>query len=107
MALNIKTLGVRALSSVFFVIILVSCIWYNYLSFLLLFFAVGLLALYEYYRLAEKLNARPPFVVFTTRLMATTFSFSSRSPPFTRVICGIHSVIQSVRRPAFLDCWEL
>ena len=31
---------------------------------------------------AEKLNARPPFVVLTTRLMATTFSFSSRSPAF-------------------------
>src|SRR5258708_30847650 len=29
---------------------------------------------------AEKLNARPPLVVFTTRLIATTFSFSSRSP---------------------------
>src|SRR5688572_31749448 len=32
---------------------------------------------------AEKLNERPPFVVFTTRLMATTLSFSSRSPALT------------------------
>ena len=29
---------------------------------------------------AEKLKARPPLVVFTTRLMDTTFSFSYRSP---------------------------
>src|SRR5687767_9894790 len=34
---------------------------------------------------AEKLNERPPFVVFTTRLMATTLSFNSRSPAFTLV----------------------
>src|SRR6188472_3073590 len=32
---------------------------------------------------AEKLKARPPFVVLTTRLMATTLSFNSRSPAFT------------------------
>ena len=34
---------------------------------------------------AEKLKVRPPLVVFTTRLIATTFSFSSRSPAFTRI----------------------
>src|SRR6186713_1127537 len=32
---------------------------------------------------AEKLNARPPLVVLTTRLIATTFSFNSRSPALT------------------------
>ena len=30
---------------------------------------------------AENENVRPPFVVFTTRFMATTFSFNSTSPP--------------------------
>jgi phosphatidate cytidylyltransferase len=59
MALNLKSLGTRALSAVFFVIMLVFAIWYSYLSFLLLFFAVSMLALYEYYRLSKKLNASP------------------------------------------------
>jgi phosphatidate cytidylyltransferase len=59
MALNLKTLGTRSLSAFFFVIILVSCIWYSYISFVLLFFCVSLVALQEYYRLAEKLDARP------------------------------------------------
>ncbi len=59
MALKLKSLGTRALSSVFFVIILVSCIWYSYLSLLCLFFMVSLIALHEYYRLAKKLNASP------------------------------------------------
>lgn len=59
MALNLKTLGTRSLSAVFFVIILVSCILYSYFSFLLLFFVVAMLALNEYYRLAQKLNASP------------------------------------------------
>lgn len=59
MALNLKTLGTRSLSAFFFVIILVSCICYSYISFVLLFFCVSLVALHEYYRLAEKLDARP------------------------------------------------
>lgn len=59
MALNLKTLGTRSLSAVFFVILLVGAIWYSYYSFFLLFFVIGLLALNEYYRLAEKLNAAP------------------------------------------------
>ncbi len=59
MALNLKTLATRSLSAVFFVIILVGCVWYSYLSFLTLFFAVALLALHEYYKLAEKLQAAP------------------------------------------------
>lgn len=59
MALNLKTLGTRSLSAVFFVILLVGAIWYSYYSFFLLFFIVGLIALNEYYRLAEKLNASP------------------------------------------------
>lgn len=59
MALNLKTLGTRSISAVFFVIILVSCIWYSYVTFLLLAFLVSLLALKEYYQLANKLNASP------------------------------------------------
>lgn len=63
MALNLKTLGTRALSALFFVIILIGCIYWSYLSFGVLFFAVALLALHEYYKLAEKLNAKPAKVL--------------------------------------------
>jgi phosphatidate cytidylyltransferase len=59
MALNLKTLGTRSLSAFFFVIILVACIWYSYMSLFLLFFLVSLLALHEYFKLAEKLGAKP------------------------------------------------
>jgi len=59
MGFNLKTFGTRAFSAVFFVIILVSCIYFSYLTFLLLFFIVALLALYEYYLIAKKLNAAP------------------------------------------------
>lgn len=59
MALNLKTLGTRSLSAFFFVIVLVSCIWFSYLSFFLLFFVVSGIALYEYFKLAGKLGATP------------------------------------------------
>lgn len=59
MALNLKTLGTRSISAVFFVIILIFCVWYSYFTFLLLFFLVAMLSLNEYYRLAQKLNTPP------------------------------------------------
>ena len=59
MALNLKTLATRSTSAVFFVIILVSCIYYSYLSLFFLFFVIAAIALHEYYVLAEKLNATP------------------------------------------------
>lgn len=59
MALNLKTFGTRALSAFFFVIILVAGIYFDYLSFLILFFIVAVIAQFEYYRLAQKLHAQP------------------------------------------------
>jgi phosphatidate cytidylyltransferase len=59
MALNLKTLGTRSLSAFFFVIILLGCIFFSYISFLLLFFIVSMIALHEYFKLAEKLGAKP------------------------------------------------
>lgn len=77
MALNLKTLGTRSISAVFFVIILISCIWYSYLTFLLLFFLVALLAVNEYYRLAEKLNAAPYKIVGSCFAVLLFFYFST------------------------------
>src|SRR5687767_6855251 len=59
MALNMKTLGTRALSALVFVIILLGCLLWNYWSFSIFFFCVAMFGLNEFYRLCEKLNARP------------------------------------------------
>lgn len=59
MALNFKTLGVRALSALFFVAALLTCLLWNYYSFCIFFFLVAMIGLNEFYRLAEKMNARP------------------------------------------------
>jgi phosphatidate cytidylyltransferase len=59
MALDLKTLRVRSLTAVFFVIILLSCIYYSYFSFLALFFFVAIWSLYEFYSLAEKMGNKP------------------------------------------------
>src|SRR5882762_11958834 len=54
---------------------------------------------------AEKLNARPPLVVFTTRLIATTFSFSSRSPALTlfKITCAIVIIYECYLQITFPD----
>src|SRR5688572_14042635 len=62
MALNLKTLGVRSLTASVFVVILLAGILFGYLSFSLLFFAVSMAALYEFYKITERLNAKP-FVI--------------------------------------------
>jgi phosphatidate cytidylyltransferase len=59
MALNIKTLGTRALSALIFVLVLLGCLIWNYYSFSIFFFAVAMLGLNEFYKLSEKLNALP------------------------------------------------
>ncbi len=59
MALNLKTLTTRALTAAVFVVVLLSCINYNYISFSLLFFVVSIWGLIEFYQIAEKLGAKP------------------------------------------------
>ncbi len=63
MALNLKTLATRTMTAAVFVAVLLSCIFYNYLSFTGLFFVVSVWGLYEFYQLAEKLGAKPYKVV--------------------------------------------
>jgi len=59
MALNLKTFTTRALTAVVFVAVLLSCIYYSYTSFSVLFLIVSVWGLYEFYQLAEKLGAKP------------------------------------------------
>ena len=59
MALNLKTLGTRALSATVFVILLLGCVLWNYYSFTIFFFVVAMIGLNEFYKIAETLNSRP------------------------------------------------
>lgn len=59
MALNLKTLGTRSASAVVFVILLIGSVYWNYYSFTAFFFIVAMLGLNEFYKIAEKLGAKP------------------------------------------------
>src|ERR1051325_8378965 len=59
MALNFKSLLTRALTAGVFVAVLLSAICYNYISFTVLFFIFSIWGLYEFYKIAELLGAKP------------------------------------------------
>jgi len=59
MALNIKTLGTRALTALVFVSVLLGGLLWNYYSFTIFFFIVSMLGLNEFYKIADKLGAKP------------------------------------------------
>ena len=59
MALNLKTLGIRSISAVVFVMALLGSVLWNYYSFTIFFFIVALIGLNEFYKIAEKLGAKP------------------------------------------------
>jgi phosphatidate cytidylyltransferase len=59
MALNIRTLGIRALSALVFVVILLGSLLYDYYSFSIFFFIVALWGLKEFFNIAEKMGYRP------------------------------------------------
>ncbi len=59
MALNLKTLGIRSLSAAIFVIVLLGSVLWNYYSFTIFFFIISLIGLNEFYKISEKLGAKP------------------------------------------------
>ena len=59
MALNLKTLATRSMSAAVFVALLIGCVYWNYISFSVFFFAVSMIGLSEFYNIAEKLNSKP------------------------------------------------
>lgn len=59
MALNLKTLATRSMSAVVFVVLLVGCVYWNYISFSIFFFAVSMIGLNEFYKISEKMGAKP------------------------------------------------
>ena len=59
MALNLKTLATRSASAAVFVVLLVGCVYWSYISFSVFFFIVSLIGLNEFYKIAEKMGAKP------------------------------------------------
>lgn len=59
MALNLNTLITRALTAAVFVAVLMAAINYNFFTFSLLFFIIALWGLQEFYKIAERLGAKP------------------------------------------------
>ena len=59
MAMDFKKLGIRSLSAAAFVIVLISCLLFSYISFSLFFFVIALWALTEYFKLGKKLGFTP------------------------------------------------
>lgn len=59
MALNLKTLLTRTTTAIVFVGVLLTAIFFNYISFVTLFLVVSIWGLIEFYQIAEKLGAKP------------------------------------------------
>lgn len=77
MALNLKTLATRSMSAVVFVVLLVGCVYWNYISFSLFFFAVSMIGLHEFYKIAEKMGAKPIRIIGYTIAILTYLGFMS------------------------------
>jgi len=59
MALNVNTLITRSTSASVFVIVLLGSILWSYISFSVLFLVVSIIALHEFYNIAQKLGSAP------------------------------------------------
>src|SRR5687768_1458362 len=59
MAFNLRSLGIRSLSALFFVVLLLGSVTWNYISFSLFFLVVSMGALHEFYNMVTLTGARP------------------------------------------------
>ena len=59
MALNLTTFLTRTTTAIVFVGVLLTAIFFNYLSFVTLFLVISIWGLIEFYQIAEKLGAKP------------------------------------------------
>lgn len=75
MAFDIKTLTTRTITAVFFSAILLSCIVFSFITFSVLFLVVSVWGLHEFYKLSEKLGAKPyKLIGYLAGLCVFTFS---------------------------------
>ncbi|MDP1802688.1 MAG: phosphatidate cytidylyltransferase [Bacteroidota bacterium] len=94
MALNLKTLATRSASAAVFVVLLVGCVYWNYISFSLFFFAVSMIGLNEFFKIAEKMGAKPFKVVGF--ILGALIYFSFINP-------GGHSLISYIDSFVFIN----
>ncbi len=59
MAFNLRSLGIRSLSALFFVVLLLGSVTWNYISFSLFFLVVSMGALHEFYNMVAHTGAKP------------------------------------------------
>lgn len=59
MALVLKTLFTRTFTGIIFLTVFISCVIWNYYSFILFFLSVSILALKEFFKMSEKLSVKP------------------------------------------------
>lgn len=59
MALDTKKFMTRTASAAVFVVLLLGCVWFNPITLLVFFTLVGLIGLWEFYRLANRLGKTP------------------------------------------------
>jgi phosphatidate cytidylyltransferase len=83
MAFNIKTFYTRATTALVFAALLLGCVWYSYYSFVAFFTVVGFIGLHEFYKIAEKLGAKPQkgigYLLYSILSIITIYVFSGMS----------------------------
>jgi phosphatidate cytidylyltransferase len=67
-------------------VLLVGCVYWNYISFSLFFFAVSLIGLNEFYKIAEKMGAKPLKIVGFVVGIIAFFSYLNFDGLFSSVI---------------------
>lgn len=88
MALNLKTLATRSASAAVFVVLLVGCVYWSYISFSVFFFVVSMIGLHEFYKIAEKMGAKPikVFGFITGIFIYLTFTAIDRIIPDPAIV---------------------
>ncbi|MCA0430990.1 MAG: phosphatidate cytidylyltransferase [Bacteroidetes bacterium] len=117
MALNLKTLGIRSLSAIVFVTILISSMLYNYITLTGFFFIISLIGLSEYNKLIENLGQKPfkalgyflsifLFLAFINWDLIFNFQFNNTILFYTCILCVVLIFIQTIlskNKHPFLD----
>lgn len=95
MALNLKTLGTRSLSALVFVILLIGCVYWNYYTFSLFFLAVSIIGLNEFFKIAEKLGAKPYKIIGYLSAFILYFNFTSFNELSTDAVYRLQTIFHS------------
>ena len=113
MAFNAKTFYTRATTAIVFVALLLGCVWYSYLSFIVFFSVVGFIGLYEFFKISENLQAKPNkyvgYLIHTLGIVvAIWYPFIEMAnlrflPHFVVVVCFCLFIIELFKPAASLQ----